>query len=266
MNTTSRILASLHSTRTHRSLVVAGVGMGLSAHAASEAGADIVIAYHSAPLRLRGLPSVAGILPVADANRDAQDLLPEVVRAAGNVPVGATVFAADPRITFDRHLELLSGLGATAVMNAPPATLLMPALADDLNGSGLGFERDLELTRAAARHDLLPVMYAFDAAQVAALIAAGASVIVLHLGITKPGDSSSHTAATLAEAVAVAEQHPDVVFLIHGGAIATPADVRREQQTHPRIDGFFGVSSIERLPIHRAVSDAVTSFAFTRDN
>jgi predicted TIM-barrel enzyme len=89
---------------------------------------------------------------------------------------------------------------------------------------------------------------------------------VLHLGITKPGDSDTESSAILRGAVAVAEQHPEVVFLIHGGAIAAPADVRRHQQTYPRIDGFFGVSSIERLPIHRAVSDAVTGFAFERDN
>lgn len=262
--TRSEILTTLQRARATRSLVAAGVGMGLSAGAAAQAGADLIVAYHSAPLRLRGLPSVSGALPVADANHDTLAILPEVVRCAADRPVIATVFASDPRLAFDAHLARLASLGAAGVMNAPPITLLEPALRCDLDSAGLGFERELELTSRARERGLLTVMYAFDAAQAADLIGAGVDVLVLHLGITRPDRDAAPTAGLVAFTAAL-DAHPEIVYLVHGGPVSTPQDVSRIQDEHPRVDGFFGVSSIERLPITAAVSRAVQAFAYDRN-
>lgn len=255
---------ALLAARSDRSLLIAGVGMGISAQAAAGA-ADIIVAYHSAPLRLRGLPSVAGILPIADANHDTLELLPDIVRGAGETPVAATVFASDPRIDMTQHLELLKSMGAVGVMNAPPVSLLEPALRDDLEAAGLGFDREVELAAAAHARGLLGVMYAFDAKQAAALAEAGSEVIVLHLGITSSGGKENQEwERSLQEVLDVLSEHPDVVFLVHGGPIHSARQVSDIQSRYGRVDGFFGVSSIERLPISKAINEAAQAFIFPR--
>jgi predicted TIM-barrel enzyme len=170
-----------------RPLLVAGVGTGLTARSAISGGADVVIAYHSAPIRLAGLPSIAGLMPFANANALVREIGPAIVRAAGGHPVLATACAADPATSQPALLAELRGLGFCGVLAAPTATLIDGAFRAELERAGLGFGAEVALVRCAREADLVACAYATDPAEAGALVAAGADVVIAHLGVTHGG-------------------------------------------------------------------------------
>jgi predicted TIM-barrel enzyme len=251
----TRVLAALHAeVAASRPLVVAGVGTGLTARAALDGGADLLVAYHSAPLRLAGLPSIAGMLPVARANDLVDEIAGPILRAAAGAPVLATAHAADPAT----DLQALHARGFVGVMTAPTATLADGELRGQLEAAGLGFGAELALIEAARTLDLVTCMYATTPEEARAAADAGADLIVAHLGVTGAAVGAAHTRLrTIAAACG------EALVLAHGGPLSTPQAVHAALADCPTLAGSFGASAIERLPIERAVRAATAAFKHT---
>jgi predicted TIM-barrel enzyme len=247
-----RVLAALRAeVAAGRPLVVAGVGTGLTARAALDGGADLLVAYHSAPLRLAGLPSIAGMLPVARANDLVDEIAGPILRAAAGAPVLATAHAADA--TTDA--EALRARGFAGVMTAPTAALAEGELRAELEAAGLGFGAELALIGAARALGLVACAYATTPEEARAAAAAGADLVVAHLGVTGAAVRDAN-----ARLRAIAAAAGDALVLAHGGPLTTPAAVHAALADCPALAGSFGASAIERLPIERAVRAATTAF------
>jgi predicted TIM-barrel enzyme len=241
-----------------RPLVVAGVGTGLTARSALEGGADLVVAYHSASFRLAGLPSIAGLMPFANANALVREMAPSVLAGIGDGPALATVCAADPTIDLPLLLDELAALGFVGVMNAPTAVLFDGALRAELEQAGLGFGAELKLSRLARERDLVGCMYASNADEAAALARAGADIVVAHLGVTRA--DGGDLAPLLARLRAITSAAGRTLVLCHGGPIATPADVTWVLSANAGVAGYFGASTLEATPIQAAVRQASHAF------
>lgn len=248
----ARVLAALRAEMAAgRPLVMAGVGTGLTARAALDGGADLLVANHSAPLRLAGLPSIAGMLPVARANDLVREIAGPILRAAAGAPVLATAHAADP----GTDLGALHARGFAGVMTAPTATLADGALRTELEEAGVGFGAELALIEAARTLGLVTCAYATTPEEARAAAAAGADLVVAHLGVTGAPADDTH-----ARLRAIAAAAGDALVLAHGGPLATPCAVHAALADCPALAGSFGASVIERLPIERAVRAATAAF------
>jgi predicted TIM-barrel enzyme len=245
-----------------RPLVIAGVGTGLTARSALEGGADLVVAYHSASFRLAGRPSIAGLMPFANANALVREMAHGVLAAIEDGRALATACAADPTVDVARLLDELAGLGFVGVMNAPTAVLIDGALRSELEQAGFGFGAELELVRLARERDLVTCAYAGNADEAAALADAGADIVVAHLGVTRAGDGD--VAASLPGLRAIASAAGDRLVLCHGGPIATAEDVGRVLAADVGVDGYFGASSLESRPVRVAVREAAHAFKSAR--
>jgi len=244
-------------------LLMAGVGAGLSARCAAEAGADLVVAYHSSPLRLAGLASVAGSLPLADANSLADALTDEILACGLDAPVVTTVFAADPRRNIDRWLDGLGARKVTGILNAPSVGSLSGPIRAEIDRSGLGYARDVALVRRASESGLLTCAYCFGLDDADAMLEAGADILVAHLGLTADSprsDAIAGCAELLQLYVERARTDGPALVLAHGGPLRRPADYQAVLDAGADVDGFFGVSSIERIPITRAVTATAREF------
>lgn len=229
-------------------VLAAAAGDARTAARLAAAGVDVVVAYHSSVLRLRGLPSVAGLLPWASANELTLGIVADVVAASAGRPVLATVCANDELRRPDRVLAELVEHGATGVLNAPTTTLLTGPVRVALEEAGLGFAREIELMALAAAHGLRPWGYACTPDQARALAGHGADAVVVHLGITRAGPLTAEHLDTLAAVAAAARAaRPDVALLAHGGPLADPAAF--PDHGHDGVHfGFFGASVFERAP------------------
>jgi predicted TIM-barrel enzyme len=244
-------------------LIGAGVGSGLTARAALDGGADFLVAYHSATLRLAGLPSVAGLLPIGDANKYVLDMATPILTAADETrPVLATVYAADPLRPLATHLDALAALGFAGILNAPTAGLIDGNFRRQLEAAHLGFTREIALMREAHAADLLTAAYVFDAEQARTLVDAGVDVLIIHLGETSSSLELSHETIGLVAGIAdVADSsNGDILILCHGGALRGTPEVSELLSEVPRLQGYFGASPIERVPITEAVREATRQF------
>ncbi|GHF04753.1 hypothetical protein GCM10017786_42770 [Amycolatopsis deserti] len=223
-------------------LIAAAAGDADTARRLARAGVDVIVAYHSSVLRRRGLPSVAGLLPWANANELTLGIVPEVVAAAGGRPVLATVCANDALRPPGQVLDELAGHGVAGVLNAPTTALLSGPVRVAVEEAGLGYRREVELMALARERGLAAWGYACTPAQAADLVAHGADAVVIHLGITRPGPLTAEHIATL---TAVAAAVPVVPLLAHGGPLTDPARFPRTRQDGAGF-GFFGASVFER--------------------
>lgn len=256
--TRAAVLSALEGERAAgRPLLVAGVGTGLTARSALAGGADLLVAYHSAPFRLAGVPSVAGLMPFANANAMVAEIAGPVLRAAGDAPVLATACAGDPATAPVALVERLRAQGFAGVMTAPTVTLIDGGLRAEIEAAGLGFDAELALLRAARAAGLVACAYATTPDEARAVAGAGADVVVAHLGIT--GGGGPDAPARLA-AIAAALADAPALLLCHGGPLDSPAAVRATMRELPRVAGSFGASTIERIPIERAVRAAAEAF------
>jgi predicted TIM-barrel enzyme len=214
----------------------------------ASAGADVVIAYHSSPLRGLGLPSVSGLLPWYSANEMSLTILPEIRAAVPGRTVFATVCANDGLLPADDMLAKVAALGADGVLNAPTVGLLTGPVRRALESAGLGYQREIDLMTLARAHGLRPWGYAFTPEQARALADAGAEVVVVHLGITQPGPVTARVTCLMAAAAEVARAiSPTIRVLAHGGPVSTPAAFLALHGNDPAISyGFFGASVFER--------------------
>ncbi|MFF0426471.1 phosphoenolpyruvate hydrolase family protein [Streptomyces sp. NPDC004520] len=251
-----------------RPIVGAGAGTGLSAKCAEAGGADLLIIYNSGRYRMAGRGSLAGLLPYGDANAIVQDMAREVLPVVRHTPVLAGVCGTDPFRRMDLFLDELKAMGFAGVQNFPTVGLYDGTFRVNLEETGMGYGLEVDMVRAAHERDLLTAPYVFDPRQAADMAEAGADVLVPHVGLTTKGAVGAGTALTLDQAAAaVQEMHdaakrvnPDVLVLCHGGPIAEPEDARYVLEHTTGVVGFFGASSIERLPTERAVTEQTRAF------
>lgn len=251
-----------------RPIVGAGAGTGLSAKCAEAGGADLIIIYNSGRYRMAGRGSLAGLLPYGDANAIVVEMAGEVLPVVSDVPVLAGVCGTDPFRVMPRFLEQLLQLGFAGVQNFPTVGLIDGGFRANLEETGMGFGLEVEMIRAAHDLDLLTSPYVFDADQAVAMVEAGADVLVAHMGLTSSGTIGARTIITLDESVervqairdAAVGVRSDVIVLCHGGPIATPRDAQFVLGRTTGVAGFFGASSMERLPTETAIVETVREF------
>jgi predicted TIM-barrel enzyme len=248
------------------SIVVAGVGSGLTALGAVDGGADLLACYGTAAYRILGVPTALAFLPYDDANLLTLDLLPTIVERAGPVPVIAGLGAHDPRRSHERLLDGAVAAGAAGVTNEPFVGIYGAALRAELDAAGYGFEREVALLASAARRDLLTLAWAFDPREAARFVDVGVPIVGAMAGITgagpvaradgPPGDDVERLVAIVD---AVRRADPRVIVLLHGGPLRDPAAVA-DALARTGADGYATGSSAERTAVRAAVAAAVAAF------
>jgi predicted TIM-barrel enzyme len=251
-----------------RPIIGAGAGTGLSAKCAEAGGADLIIIYNSGRYRMAGRGSLAGLLPYGDANAIVVEMAGEVLPIVRETPVLAGVCGTDPFRLMSHFLRQLKGLGFSGVQNFPTVGLFDGTFRANLEETGMGYALEVEMVRTARELDLLTAPYVFDPDDARAMTEAGADVLVPHMGLTTSGTIGAQTAITLDEAVervqamhdAAKEVNPDVLVLCHGGPIAEPEDAAYVLERTHGVVGFFGASSMERLPTEVAMTETMRRF------
>ena len=251
-----------------RPIIGAGAGTGLSAKCAEAGGADLIIIYNSGRYRMAGRGSLAGLLPYGDANAIVVEMAAEVLPIVPDTPVLAGVCGTDPFRLMPVFLEELGRIGFSGVQNFPTVGLFDGTFRQNLEETGMGYGLEVEMIRRARELDLLTAPYVFTPEEARAMAEAGADVLVPHMGLTTGGAIGAGTAKTLDESVALvqamrdaaAEVDPDVLVLCHGGPIAEPDDAAYVLERTRGVVGFFGASSMERLPTETAMTENMRRF------
>lgn len=253
-------------------LIGCGAGIGLSAASAEIAGADLIIIYNSGRYRMAGRGSMAGLMPYGDANAIVVQMAAEVLPLVRSTPVLAGVCGTDPFRLMPQFLRQLRDLGFAGIQNFPTVGLVDGVIRQNFEETGMGFDREVDVIRLAHELDLLTCPYVFDEGEAEAMVQAGADMIVAHVGLTSSGRIGARTTLTLDDAVATIQAihdaakrvRSDVLVLCHGGPIAEPDDAGYVLARTRGIVGFFGASSIERLPVERAIVHQVQRFKSLR--
>jgi predicted TIM-barrel enzyme len=251
-----------------RPVLGGGAGTGLSAKCAELGGIDLIIIYNSGRYRMAGRGSLAGMMPYGDANQIVLDMAREVLPVVERTPVLAGVCGTDPFRLMRRFLADVRDAGFSGVQNFPTVGLIDGTFRQNLEETGMGFGKEVEMIAAASEMGLLTCPYVFTEPEAEAMAAAGADVLIPHMGLTTKGTIGAKTALTLAEAVkrvqgladAAKRINPNVLVLCHGGPISEPEDVRYVLANTQGVVGFFGASSIERLPTEVAITNCVKQF------
>jgi len=251
-----------------RPIIGAGAGTGLSAKCAEAGGGDLIIIYNSGRYRMAGRGSLAGLMPYGDANAIVLEMAAEVLPVVQDTAVLAGVCGTDPFRLMPVFLRELQRVGFTGVQNFPTVGLIDGAFRQKLEETGMGFDLEVEMIRQARELGLLTCPYVFDTQQAAAMAEAGADVLVPHMGLTTKGTIGAETARTLDECVhliqlmhdAAKEVNPETLVLCHGGPIAEPEDAAYVLEQTRGVAGFFGASSMERLPSERAMTTNMARF------
>jgi predicted TIM-barrel enzyme len=249
-------------------IVGCGAGTGISAKLAEAGGADLIIIYNSGRYRMAGRGSLAGLMPYGDANGIVVEMASEVLPVVKDVPVLAGVCGTDPFRLMPVFLKQLKEIGFSGVQNFPTVGLIDGDFRRNLEATGMGYDKEIEMIRLAHAMDLFTSPYVFDPDQATAMAQAGADQLVAHVGLTTAGTIGAGVAFTLDEAIgrvlAMAEAgrkaNPDVLVICHGGPFDEPENVGEALRRMPGIAGFFGASSIERLPTERAITGQVRAF------
>jgi predicted TIM-barrel enzyme len=256
-----------------RPVIGAGAGTGLSAKCAEAGGADLIIIYNSGRYRMAGRGSLAGLLPYGDANAIVMEMGAEVLPVARATPVLAGVCGTDPFRLMDVFLRGVRDAGFAGVQNFPTVGLIDGTFRVNLEETGMGYGLEVEMIRAAAGLGLLTAPYVFTPDDAVAMTEAGADVLVPHMGLTTKGTIGAQTARTLDECVrdiqamrdAAVAVRPDVIVLCHGGPLAEPEDARYVLERTEGVVGFFGASSMERLPTEVAMTENMRRFKALAD-
>lgn len=249
-------------------IVGAGAGTGLSAKCEEAGGADLIIIYNSGRYRMAGRGSLAGALAYGNANEIVQDMAREILPVVRRIPVLAGVNGTDPFLLADRFLEDLKAMGFSGIQNFPTVGLIDGVFRKNLEETGMSYGLEVDLIAKARNKDLLTTPYVFNADEAAAMTKAGADIIVAHLGLTTGGSIGAETALKLEDcpklidewAEAARKIRKDVILLCHGGPISSPQDAEYILKTVPGIHGFYGASSMERLPVETALTEHVRTF------
>ena len=253
-------------------IIGGGAGTGISAKCEEAGGIDLIVIYNSGRFRMAGRGSMAGLMPYGNANEIVREMAHEVLTAVKKTPVLAGICGTDPFMLRDHFLRELKDIGFAGIQNFPTVGLIDGVFRANLEETGMGFQLEVDLIAAAHELDLLTTPYAFDPDQAALLTRAGADIIVAHMGLTTSGTIGASTALTLEECVpkvaaitdAARSVRKDVIVLCHGGPIAMPEDAKVMMDRVPSINGFYGASSMERLPTEIALTEQVRKFTRIR--
>ena len=249
-------------------IVGAGAGTGLSAKCVEQGGADLIVIYNSGRFRMAGRGSLAGLMPYGDANGIVVEMASEVLPVVQRTPVLAGVCGTDPFRLMPVFLDQLKAMGFAGVQNFPTVGLIDGTFRANLEETGMGYGLEVDMIAAAASLGLLTAPYVFDPESAEAMTRAGADVLVPHMGLTTKGTIGAHTAKTLDQCVeeiqamrdAAVRVRSDVIVLCHGGPLAEPEDAQYVLDRTEGIVGFFGASSMERLPTEVAMTENMRRF------
>ncbi|MBM4089459.1 MAG: phosphoenolpyruvate hydrolase family protein [Planctomycetes bacterium] len=253
-------------------LIGGGAGTGISAKCEEAGGIDLIVIYNSGRFRMAGRGSLAGLMPFGNANQIVKEMAYEVLTAVKHTPVLAGVCATDPFMIRERFLRELIDLGFAGIQNFPTVGLFDGKFRANLEETEMGFQLEIDCIAAAHQLDMLTTPYAFDPDQARLLTEAGADIVVAHMGLTTSGTIGAATSLALEDCVprvaAIADAarrvRSDVIVLCHGGPIAMPDDARFILDRVPGVDGFYGASSMERLPTEVALTEQVKRFVAVR--
>jgi predicted TIM-barrel enzyme len=251
-----------------RPIIGGGAGTGITARCAEAGGIDLIIIYNSGRYRMAGRGSLAGMMPYGDANQVVMDMAREVLPVVRNTPVLAGVCGTDPFRVMKLFLRDVQAAGFSGVQNFPTVGLIDGTFRQGLEETDMGFDKEVEMIRQAHELGLLTCPYVFTEDEARAMAAAGADVLIPHMGLTTKGNIGARTALTLDDAAKRVQAlgdagkavNPDVLVLCHGGPIAEPVDAEHVLKHTRGVVGFFGASSIERLPTEVAITDCVRRF------
>jgi predicted TIM-barrel enzyme len=265
----AEILIKLHAmVRDKRPIVGGGAGTGLSAKCEEAGGIDLIVIYNSGRYRMAGRGSLAGLLAYGNANEIVCEMAHEVLPVVRTTPVLAGVNGTDPFMIPDQFLRRLIELGFSGIQNFPTVGLIDGTFRANLEETGMGYGLEVELIERARALDLLTTPYVFSEANARDMAAAGADIVVCHMGLTTGGSIGAETALKLADCVepikayaaAAKAVNPDVLVLCHGGPIATPEDASWILSRCADCHGFYGASSMERLPTEAALTETTRRF------
>ena len=265
----SEALAKLRTTVGSGGVVIgAGAGTGLSAKCAEAGGVDLIIIYNSGRYRMAGRGSLAGLMPYGDANAIVVDMGYEVLPIVAHTPVLAGVCGTDPFRLMRPFIRQLKEQGFSGVQNFPTVGLIDGKFRQNLEETGMGYGLEVEMIRVAHEEGMLTCPYVFSVEDAVAMAHAGADVLVPHMGLTTKGTIGAHTALTLDDCVpiiqsmhdAAKEVNPEIMVLCHGGPIAEPEEAQYVLARTTGVVGFFGASSMERLPTEIAMTENAKRF------
>ncbi len=249
-------------------IIGGGAGTGLSAKCEEAGGIDLIVIYNSGRYRMAGRGSLAGLMPYGDANAVVMEMAAEVLPVVKNTPVLAGVCASDPFRIMDRFLDEVTARGFAGVQNFPTVGLIDGTFRQGLEETGMSYALEVEMIGLARDKGLLTTPYVFSEDDARAMAGAGADIIVVHHGLTTGGSIGAETAVKLEDAPAITDRwaaaaldvNPDAVILVHGGPVATPADADYVLKNTKHCHGFYGASSMERLPTEVALTETTKKF------
>jgi len=249
-------------------IVGGGAGTGLSAKCEEAGGIDLIVIYNSGRYRMAGRGSLAGLMPYGDANAIVVDMAAEVLPVVKHTPVLAGVCATDPFRLMDKFLDQLIAIGFAGVQNFPTVGLIDGTFRANLEETGMGYDLEVDMIAKAHAKDMLTTTYVFDEDSAKAMAKAGADIIVCHLGLTTGGSIGAETALTLQDCPAMVDAwaeaalsvNKDAIILVHGGPVAMPEDAEHVLKNTTNCHGFYGASSMERLPTEVALTEQTRAF------
>jgi len=250
-------------------VVGAGAGTGISAKCEEAGGADVIVVYNSGRFRMAGRGSLSGIMPYGDANAIVMEMAGEVLTVVRDTPVLAGVCGTDPFRKMDYYLKQIRDIGFSGVQNFPTVGLIDGNFRLNLEETGMSYSKEVDMVRLARQLDLFTSPYVFNRDEACRMAEAGADLIVAHMGLTTKGSIGARTSMSLQEATervqeiadAVLSENRDAIVLCHGGPISEPEDVAYVLGKTSGVAGFYGASSMERLPTEKAIVEQVREFA-----
>lgn len=263
------ILRDLRGKVTRREPIIGGgAGTGISAKCEEAGGIDLIVIYNSGRYRMAGRGSLAGLLAYGNANQIVKEMGNEVLTAVKDTPVLAGVCGTDPFVVMEHFLQELKDMGFAGVQNFPTVGLIDGQFRANLEETGMGFQLEVDMIKAAHDMDLLTTPYAFNTDEAIALTRAGADIVVAHMGLTTKGTIGAQTGRNLDQSVADIQAivdasksvRDDVIVLCHGGPVAMPEDAQYIFDRVKGVDGFYGASSMERLPTEIAITEQIRKF------
>lgn len=249
-------------------IIGGGAGTGLSAKCEEAGGIDLIVIYNSGRYRMAGRGSLAGLMPYGDANGVVMEMAGEVLPVVNDTPVLAGVCASDPFRLMDKFLDEIKAAGFSGIQNFPTVGLIDGNFRANLEETGMSYQLEVDVVAMAHKKDMLTTPYVFSASNATAMAKAGADIIVCHLGLTTGGSIGAETGVTLEQCPALVDEwsaaalavNPDVIILVHGGPVAMPEDAEYVLARTKNCHGFYGASSMERLPTEVALTEQTRKF------
>lgn len=249
-------------------IIGGGAGTGLSAKCEEAGGIDLIVIYNSGRYRMAGRGSLAGLMPYGDANGVVMEMAGEVLPVVKNTPVLAGVCASDPFRLMDKFLDDIKSAGFSGIQNFPTVGLIDGNFRANLEETGMSYQLEVDVVAMAHEKDMLTTPYVFSAEDATAMAKAGADIIVCHLGLTTGGSIGAETGVTLEQCPSLVDEwsaaalavNPDAIILVHGGPVAMPEDAEYVLSRTKNCHGFYGASSMERLPTEVALTEQTRKF------